>query len=118
MSWYDAKSDCASRNNGWLVSITSETMNNVVRTNRFGDSFWLGGTCGSNCAYHCGTWVWESGDPWSYSNWWSGDGSQPDFYGGYERCLEMRASDSAWNDNYCGIAILYICQTSSGKYII
>ena len=116
MTWSAAKSDCASISNGWLVSITSDTMNDIVSSNRpiITDQYWLGGTC-NNCATYGGIWSWESGEPWSYTNW---DTGQPDFFNHNERCAEMwspnfynhyKCSD-CWNDEDCSASFKYICQ--------
>ena len=109
MSWYDAKSDCASRSNGWLVSLTSSTMNDIVTTNRPGGAgyYWIGGTCGASCAYHSGIWMWESGELWSYTKWASGE---PNILGGNESCLHLLLSSGYWNDTTCSNSYQYICQ--------
>jgi hypothetical protein len=83
-------------------------MQNVVRNNRpaSGGFYWLGGTCGSNCAAAAGIWVWESGEPWSYTYW---AGGEPNFSNHNEGCLYMYP-DGSWNDINCFYAYSYICQ--------
>jgi hypothetical protein len=116
----EAKSDCATRSNGWLVSITSGIMNTVVSNKRLdsGSKYWLGSSCGSNCAPGGGTWVWESGEPWLYSNWASGEPSNTKYYNwfiliGSEACLQMLGGGNNWNDGVCWDSFPYVCQVFS-----
>ena len=113
MSWLDAKLECASRSNGWLVSITGSNMNTVVSNNRPSGAgyYWLGGTCGSNCVRKFnggGIWVWESGEPWSYTQWVSG---VPNIVVEDEACLLLLVSSGRdWNNTSCSNTFQYICQ--------
>lgn len=57
-----------------------------------------------------------SADEWygiSYYNWHSG---QPDNYLNHEDCMQIVGSGTAplygWNDNYCKVAMAFICETS------
>jgi hypothetical protein len=93
-------------------------MNTVISSNRPDSKgyYWLGGTCGNNCAAAGGIWLWDHGEPWSYTYW---DTGQPDFSNGDERCLDMWPSSinnnykcsNCWNDAPCYSSHLYICQT-------
>ena len=92
-------------------------MQNIVYGNRYntGVSYWLGGSCGNNCAAKSnggGIWVWESGEPWSYTNWYSGE---PSYSYNYEGCLEVYSSyySFTWNDLPCSEGHAYVCETSS-----
>ena len=107
-SWSAARADCASRSNGWLVSITNGAMNSIVDTNRaVGTStYWMGSTCGSSCVSYGGTWVWEDGQPGLYTNWANGYPS----YSNTEACLQMTSTTGSWNDAPCSTLFPYICQ--------
>lgn len=54
-----------------------------------------------------GSFVWSSGDPFSYTNWKSGE---PNDSGGNEDCVEIRWNDGKWNDNNCTNTRLFICE--------
>jgi hypothetical protein len=98
LTWYDAKSDCASRSNGKLVSITNDIMNDVVATNRpeGAGSYWIGGS-------YTDTWRWESGEPFIYIHW--------ALEGALGPCLSFRNEIGGfWNMCLCGYTNNYICQ--------
>ena len=108
-TWPAAKSDCAARGNGRLVSITSGAMNSIVSANRrtLSLTYWLGGKC-SNCGSGVSvgrTWLWEDGQPWSYTNWNAGEN-----IGGNEACVNMLQVEGLWYDVLCDISNLFICQ--------
>ena len=72
---------------------------------RKGVDTWVGGNdIGSE-----GTFVWEDGSAWSYTNW---DSGEPSNDGGTEHCVELRQANpnGAWNDADCSVSKHYICE--------
>ena len=80
LSWFEA-GDRATASGGYLASITSSEENQMLCNAGFpndaGRPYW---TCGVRQG---GSWSWQNGDTWGYTNW---DGSEPNGccgYGGY-----------------------------------
>ncbi|MEI7878973.1 MAG: dockerin type I domain-containing protein, partial [Planctomycetota bacterium] len=70
--WHDAKAASESIG-GHLVTLTSAAERECVwsRLPRAGDDCWIGGFQQPNaCEPGCG-WTWVTGEPWSYTYWWS-----------------------------------------------
>jgi len=105
-TWSDAQADCATY--GYhLASIGSATENTFLDTTADGYStskWWFGFTDAATE----GTWVWESGETASYTNWHSGE---PNDWSTGEDCAQLnRWSDDTWNDEACAQAFRYICE--------
>jgi hypothetical protein len=96
-NWTDAKAHCIQQGY-YLASITSAGEQAFVSTLDMGER-WIGATNGG------GTWTWESGDAWGYTNWEPTQGNE-----GPPRCLDMRAGTQLWNDDNCPEAKDYICE--------
>ena len=67
MNWHDARDYCAAQN-GHLVTIDSASENDFI-FHLTGGNTWLGATD----EIQEGTWVWVTGETWSYSNWDEGE---------------------------------------------
>jgi hypothetical protein len=92
-TWTQAEAEAVTLG-GHLVSIGSADENAWV-WETFGPlagTFWIG----LNDAEQEGVFVWSSGAPVAYTNWWV-DGGQPDNGGGVENHVEM--NNYVWNDN-------------------
>ena len=55
-------------------------------------------------------WIWVDGTRLIYSHWQQGE---PNNYGGYEGCLEMRHNTGVWNDFPCHYSMHYVCETNA-----
>ena len=64
---------------------------------------------GANDRASEGTWVWSSGDTWSYTNWSSGQPSNAD---GNEDCGTMWLGSGEWNDAPCTNTYPFVCETT------
>jgi hypothetical protein len=98
-TWHDAQNFCASTG-GHLVTISSVEENQFVYDLSSGG--WLGGTDENSE----GSWEWLTGEPWSYSNWNSGEpnncgdpGCTPEHYLTYSGTPD----DYLWNDVADGV---------------
>jgi hypothetical protein len=90
-SWHDARDYCEEQG-GYLASVQDTAENLFIYSLTNGNS-WLGATD----EVLEGHWVWDSLEPWDYSNWLIG---QPDNSEGEEHYLEFFGDDfpSQWND--------------------
>lgn len=94
MNWEDAKVFAEFRG-GYLVTITSEAENNIIREMiKFGN----------NSAYYIGAyryvddqniWAWVTGEKFDYACWTDGE---PNNNGSAEDYVGVRCSDRLWND--------------------
>ena len=68
------------------------------------DPWWTGGTEAVE-----GTWTWQDGTPWDYTNWAV---DQPNDGGGTgQNCMELnRFGDGTWNDYYCSEPTFFVCE--------
>jgi cysteine-rich repeat protein len=108
LPWAQAKAECESAG-GHLATISSAAEGDFIWSNVM-DGFyngtgarWIGGT---DQAME-GTWAWTTGEPFSYTNWKSGE---PNNSGGAENCLEYYYNSDNWNDNSCGTSHVHICE--------
>ncbi|MBW2037054.1 MAG: C-type lectin domain-containing protein [Deltaproteobacteria bacterium] len=102
INWYNAKLACSNLG-GHLVTISSEEENQRVTELQVavgGNGIWIGLTD----AAREGSWVWITGEPVTYTNWWKG---QPDDCWGIEDCAHIEPVGEIfciwrWNDLNCG----------------
>ena len=88
---YAAASAAADNYLGHIASINSSAENTwLVSTGGWTAGVMVGG----NDAANEGTWVWDSGEPWTYSNWAPGE---PNDFGSGEDYLQL-LSGGTWND--------------------
>jgi cysteine-rich repeat protein len=112
-TWQAAQNDCLSVG-GYLATVTSSAeqsylITSVMRSDGV-DRYWLGLTD----AVTEGSYKWVSGEPFSYSNWKSGEPNNS----GNEDCVEYRwscsffggCSPDGWNDQSCGTSLSYVCE--------
>ena len=105
-SWPDAKVACESEG-AWLATVRSEAfqsfINSIVSANA-----WVGLT---DQAVE-GTFVWDHGEPVSYTNWANGEPNNG--YGRDEEdCAAMETRFSLqWNDAPCYVSLGYVCETA------
>lgn len=90
MDWPEAASYCQSIG-GTLACITSEAENKIVASmvNKYGSPCWIGG----NDLEQEGRFVWESGEPFSYTNW---DAGEPNNAG--EQNFVRMYTNGLWDD--------------------
>jgi hypothetical protein len=79
---------------GHLVTITSAFENDIVSAFRFNDD--LRGWIGLTDEATEGSFVWVTGEPLGYTNWWTENG-EPNNLGGNENYAEIYAA-GVWND--------------------
>ncbi|NTU42739.1 MAG: PEP-CTERM sorting domain-containing protein [Nitrospirales bacterium] len=95
-SWQNAENNAVALG-GHLVTINDSAEEQWLRS-AFGDStrFWIGLTD----EISEGTWQWASGEPFVYSNWYSGEpnDSTPPSTGEDYAVLNWDTSTGAWND--------------------
>ncbi|MDS4028648.1 MAG: lectin-like protein [Candidatus Contendobacter sp.] len=104
LNWPEAKNYCESQG-GYLATITSREENEFIFS-KLGGSYtlWIGGTD----AGHEETWSWVNNEPWSYSNW---DTGEPNNAYGNENYLEMYLTTGKWNDNNLDAKFWFLCET-------
>ena len=91
MSWTAAKTFCESKG-AHLATVTSQAEHDFIVNNFAPRDLWLG----ASDAASEGTWVWVTGEPWSYTNWYPGE---PNNFGGVENYLVTDTSVlKKWND--------------------
>lgn len=102
----DAQALCSSHNSMRLATIFSGTHSDALHSAvsaYTGDSYWIG----ANDRAAEGQWVWEDGQPLSYTRWNSGEPNNA----GEEDCAHVSAANG-WNDLPCtGIAIPFVCSS-------
>ena len=101
MDWSEAASYCQSIG-GTLVCITSAEENQVVASmvNKYGSPCWIGG----NDLEQEGSFVWESGEPFSYMNW---DAGEPNNAGNQD--FIRMYTNGFWDDSE-GSHYAFICE--------
>ena len=107
LPWDQANAECQGVG-GHLASVTSAQegdfiWNNVMDGANSTNARWLGGT---DQAME-GTWVWTTGEPFTYTNWNAGE---PNNSGGAENCLEYYYNINAWNDDSCSATRIHVCE--------
>ena len=105
IGWDTAKTDAAAMTlfatNGYLATVTSQAENDFIRDNLLiqePHGYWIGGEQPQGSAEPAGSWQWDIGEPWAYTNW---DGGEPNDAGGNEDGLEMYSDPAVagmWND--------------------
>ncbi|NNE38244.1 MAG: HYR domain-containing protein [Gammaproteobacteria bacterium] len=105
-SWAMAQQICASKG-GYLASIGSKEENDFLSDILTLQSAWIGLT---DNAWE-GEYMWDSGEPFSYSNWYPG---QPNDYNGQQDCVEMLNS-GYWNDQYNHYNLEFIMELPCGN---
>lgn len=109
IKWTDADAAARLRSfhgvSGYLATITSAAENAFMADNfsaeagPFQDG-WLGGyqdTTAPDYSEPAGGWRWVSGEPWAYTNWFSGIPHQPDDDGGNQNYLRSNVNFQ-WDD--------------------
>jgi len=104
---------------GYLASILNQEENDAVRKEVEGD-YWIG--LRDNVSE--GTFNWDDGEFFSYSNWAEGEPNniEGDEFEGDEDCVSV-LSDGTWNDAPCELPLSYVCKygvksSEDGQYSI
>lgn len=103
VSWQQAKTAAAAIN-GNLVSVTSQGEMNFLAA--FNKRFWIGLTDEATE----GTYVWVSGEAYSYTNWNPGEPNNS----GNEDYIEMFGTDGKWNDLSASSINPYVVEVTCG----
>ena len=101
ITWSSARTAAASRTmlgaSGHLVSITSAAEGAWIRAHlpdAINSGYWLGGFQPNGSPEPAGGWQWVTGEPWSYTNWSSGE---PNNANNNENATQFAAT-GGWND--------------------
>lgn len=111
-SWQEASDQCISLG-ARLVTIQSADENRFV--SRMANDMWLGATDHDRE----GDWVWVTGEPWDYSNWYPGEPNNccPAQYCGPQECTPESYltidSTGQWNDTPDG-QMQFVCEWEDG----
>lgn len=100
-SYVAAQQICES-NGGYLASITTPGENAYLANQLTIQSAWIG----LNDVEEEGNFVWESGEPLNYTNWYPG---QPNNYNNAQHYCEM-LNNGQWNDQYSTYALEFIME--------
>ena len=104
----DADAQCDSM--GYGMAHVDDSAENTYLYNKvvslWNNWWWLG----ANDIASEGTWVWNDGTPWNYTNWYPG---QPNNYGNYQHCLTLNGFGSQWNDEWCNYDLPYVCKAEA-----
>lgn len=98
LTWSNAKTYCENLG-GHLATLTTAEENSFVQTSVYSGACWIGATDEATE----GTWVWVTGEPWSYTNWKSGEPNNDS----NEDYLELT---SGWNDNKGSATMGFVCE--------
>jgi Lectin C-type domain len=106
LTWAQASIDCTlwSAGSGHLVSVSNAQESEFLRNLVGGAQVWLG----ASDAKVEGTWVWLSGEAWTYQAFAIG---RPDNVERSEHCSSM-LNDGAWDDVKCESELPYVCERS------
>jgi hypothetical protein len=100
-TWYAANSNCASRSNGWLVSITDANKNRIVNSIIADNTnYWIGGTRTSTSS---NIWIWDHGETWTYTN---------PIMNINQNGLCIYVNNRYWSGDPCSKSRYYICESS------
>ncbi|MFH1469660.1 MAG: MopE-related protein [Pseudomonadota bacterium] len=102
-TWPDARASCRAAG-GYLATPTDTSENAFLQT--LNSRPYLG-ACDGDVE---GTWTWITGEPWSYTNWATGE---PNDTTTGEDCLEIGGSGTLWNDIWCdrySYGAGYVCE--------
>jgi hypothetical protein len=106
-SWTDARDFCA-RTGYHLTSIRTRAADQFLAkvTAGYANARWW---IGLNDRQQEGRYVWQAGTPVSYLNWGAGEPNNS----GNEDCGELNrfGSDGGWNDEPCGGALPFVCES-------
>lgn len=108
ITWTDARTAALAMGTGWdLATITSAEENAFLISSLLPTSpadrshFWLGAT---DAALE-GTFVWVTGEAFTYTNWWGGE---PNNFGNEDfLAYDFRSSSWAWNDASDNLGAVY-----------
>jgi hypothetical protein len=109
-SWTGAKSSCENFGYG-LLTLNDSTEQNWVHHmagNISTQKWWMG----LNDRASEGSFVWDSGQPVTYSNWYAGEPNNS--VGGNEDCAQLNRfyPNNGWNDEPCELHFRYICESN------
>ena len=79
---------------GNLVTLTGEEEQGFVWSNFPNNAYWLGAYQTDKTSEPGGNWAWVTGEPWSYTNWASGEPNNDDLS---EDVMQF-GSGGSWND--------------------
>ena len=102
MMTFDAAEDKCVSEGGHVSSIHSDEENAfVVQLGGGYTDMWVGAKWTEN------EWKWQDTSSWEYTNWWSGEPSDPD----NEPCIALwTGSESKWNDDWCTSTYSFVCE--------
>ena len=106
LTWAAADAYCQA-NGMHLASIEGSAENAVVYAIQSGSTSQT--FIGANDRTSEGTWVWSSGDTWSYTSWTSGEPNNS----GNEDCGAILSSAGNWNDVPCANTYPFVCETTN-----
>ncbi|XP_063405776.1 perlucin-like [Mytilus trossulus] len=93
-----------------LAEVTTTSEMTFLRTNanRYGKTFWLGGSDQANE----GVWLWTtSGQRFTVTDWHTRTVHEPNNQDGNENCLTIDDElDNEWNDDKCSFDYRFICE--------
>ncbi len=105
MTWEEAKQYCEN-SGGYLATFTSEEEWNVIHEQIIenGNQYWFGGYGKGSID----TWIWITGEAWSYSDWCPGEPNNA--YNGAENYLGTWTGSYQWNDYRPDVELGFICE--------
>ncbi len=111
INWADARAEAEAmvynERHGHLATITDSNENLFITNLGYTYFHWLGGFQATGSGEPDLDWQWLTGEPWSYTNWNSG---QPDNYE-EEDLLHFNSEDGFWNDWHdSGIGLGYVVE--------
>lgn len=108
-SWADAKAQCEGQGKSLLTINDAEEEAWVygIASALSTQKWWIG----LNDRASEGAFVWDSGEPVTYTNWYPGE---PNNAGGDEDCGQLNRfyPDLGWNDEPCSLHLRYICEST------
>ena len=108
-SWKDAEAFCKKKG-GHLASVTSEQVHVYIadeKENGGQENLWIGGSDGEEE----GTWRWNDGSPWSFTNWYI---DQPNNRAD-QNCLRYIGDTNKWDDAPCNREHHFVCSQTLGS---
>ena len=114
-TWEEARAYCRVLG-GDLASIGDVDESNFIRRNLrgLGSAFWVGLYRNSSGEVADQGWVWTDGTELTFKRWaWR----EPNNWNNSEKCGEVYASTSLWNDISCSETRSTICERKGGTYV-